>query len=71
MTVPKPVRCKCRRHAWTRAQLVRAWENDKELRCPNVECDRVITLEVLERALDKLGLLPHHDFGDEADQGRE
>jgi len=55
--IRKPIWCKCRRHSWTRRQLISAWEGGNSIRCPEPECTREIEVEAIEALLKKIGAL--------------
>lgn len=62
----KPIWCKCNKHSWTRRHLYAAWEKDRDLRCPNPDCQRSIPVETIEELLIQLGMV-HPDDEEESD----
>ena len=66
MGVQGPIWCQCKQHSWTRRQLRTAWEAERSLYCPNVECKREITLQEIYAVLVRAGILPE-DEGIEKD----
>lgn len=61
----KPVWCGgCKRHAWTRQQILSAWMSDIALRCPEPDCEREVSTEILEEALRREGMLNTEDDDD-------
>ena len=70
----KPIWCKCNKHSWTRRQLYAAWERDRDIRCPDPDCQRVIPVETIEKLLVRLGMVipddaPPGDIGLPEDLG--
>ena len=56
--IVKPVWCgNCKRHSWTRRQLLAAWERDKTLTCPEPDCGHQVLPGVVKAALQKEGIL--------------
>ncbi len=64
--VRKPIWCKCKKHSWTRRQLYAAWEKDRDIRCPDPGCHRMIPVETVETMLIDLGLVIPDDNPPEA-----
>ncbi len=63
--ITRPVWCgKCKRHSWTRRQLLSAWERNKTLTCPEPTCRHEVEPSVIESALKREGIL---DLEDEED----
>jgi len=61
MSVQGPVWCLCKRHSWTRKQLLSAWEAGRSLYCPDVACSREIVLESIRTILLRLKLIPEEE----------
>jgi len=56
--IAKPVWCaKCKKHSWTRRQLLAAWERDKSLVCPEPSCAHEALPSTIEEALKREGIL--------------
>lgn len=62
----RPIWCaKCKRHSWTRQQLLSSWMKGRQLVCPEPECGHVAMPDVLEKALEDAGILNLDDDDEE------